>query len=185
MRHTRPPWPRISGGPPGLQSRDPFSGDCDPPRPGAADPGTGGKPCRAETRSQGIATKGEVTAKAQADPGLQSRDPFSGDCDPPGSRSDAGFVAGAPCRAETRSQGIATSTSRGRSPSGWIWMLAEPRPVLRGLRRAPALCRSRSRDTLQSRDPFSGDCDGMKDRRRTGTPRAALQSRDPFSGDCD
>ena len=90
----------------GLQSRDPFSGDCDFDIPGRprytwgqlAEPrpvprglrqgivrrdwGDIGHACRAETRSQGIATLATVIACCfSLGSLLQSRDPFSGDCD--------------------------------------------------------------------------------------------------------
>ena len=68
-----------------LQSRDPFSGDCDSPL---------------------LRAMGTITSTASA---LQSRDPFSGDCD---SFSQSGCFSERihACRAETRSQGIATLT---------------------------------------------------------------------------
>ena len=65
--------------------------------------------------------------------------------------------------------------------------LAEPRPVLRGLRRGagPAPPGPPADLALQSRDPFSGDCDTKSRRAAAGARTAILQSRDPFSGDCD
>ena len=153
-----------SGGrkPGDLQSRDPFSGDCDRRSPGGR---CGGwpPPCRAETRSQGIATerfqsepprprnilaeprpvlRGLRPNKSCPPPPihqagtLQSRDPFSGDCDRPG-------------RAPARAKGLQE--------------LAEPRPVLRGLRlQVVVATNKRILTCLQSRDPFSGDCDGIR-----------------------
>ena len=130
------------------------------PRPALPAGGAGGPlPCRAETRSQGIATRPAWAHMARAHlEALQSRDPFSGDCD---AASAAWRMARASssCRAETRSQGIATSARalRGRRPGrstcraetrsqgiatrasaraagSSMARLAEPRPVLRGLR---------------------------------------------------
>ena len=63
---------------------------------------------------------------------LQSRDPFSGDCDAealPGEK-EGGRTS---CRAETRSQGIATESFPADLPARAAH-LAEQRPVLRGLR---------------------------------------------------
>ena len=147
---------------PDLQSRDPFSGDCDPgnrkPHPCRIS-----STCRAETRSQGIATAVGLDVSVGAETGrLQSRDPFSGDCDwtSPGAHQNpqqplqtlqsrdpfsgdcdkiiapaAAAKTRSTCRAETRSQGIATiTTARSR--------LAKAK-----------------KSNLQSRDPFSGDCD--------------------------
>ena len=105
------------------------------------------------------------------------------------------------CRAETRSQGIATFPTAGGIARRGI-PLAEPRPVLRGLRLGregrPAegledACRAETRSQgiatsaacgassapasrrLQSRDPFSGDCDSPSGRGggRSGRPRLA------------
>ena len=94
----------------------------------------GAQPCRAETRSQGIATGfiGVLLLEVFED-GLQSRDPFSGDCDAAHPRDHCGL----------------------HEP------LAEPRPVLRGLRRDVLgdLLHDAPEGGLQSRDPFSGDCD--------------------------
>ena len=116
--------------------------------------------CRAETRSQGIATSprrscarwgrsplaeprpvlrglrpGELPTELASTPAtLQSRDPFSGDCDS-GPRSSIPSLVSATCRAETRSQGIATGFRSGTAGCFRL-PLAEPRPVLRGLRRA-------------------------------------------------
>jgi hypothetical protein len=167
-------------------------------------------PCRAETRSQGIATwkafDDDVPLAALAEPRpvlrglrlrlvahrpadfqfLQSRDPFSGDCD---------------------------SSSEAPTRTGNDFTLAEPRPVLRGLRRraapvvsphfSPLPCRAETRSqgiatpgspgcfsplfpsSLQSRDPFSGDCDGARGHSDVLQGDDFLQSRDPFSGDCD
>ena len=95
-----------------LQSRDPFSGDCDmhgePSRVATA-----WDTCRAETRSQGIATPAWR-------PGW------------PNGRMPT-------CRAETRSQGIATGAFPPRGGFPGRAPLAEPRPVLRGLRLLPLL----------------------------------------------
>ena len=169
-----------------LQSRDPFSGDCnlgapptEPPRARSqlAEPrpvlrglrparrregASGGKmtmSCRAETRSQRIATVAQLRAQGEQPLGacraetrsqgiattscavifsylrvmiLQSRDPFSGDCDGLISGEDPTAPGRAPCRAETRSQGIVTGSSDVDPPDDPH--LAEPRPVLRGLR---------------------------------------------------
>ena len=92
------------------------------------------------------------------------------------------------CRAETRSQGIATLFRPLRHLPHPAKTLAEPRPVLRGLRRGarPRAACPLKVGHLQSRDPFSGDCDPRWGWTRTAGPRrASLQSRDPFSGDCD
>jgi hypothetical protein len=72
---------------------------------------------------------------------LQSRDPFSGDCDSavPGSGSSAPSSS---CRAETRSQGIARGNENVPPMQFLYHHLAEPRPVLRGLRGRE--CESRS-----------------------------------------
>ncbi len=92
--------------PSGLQSRDPFSGDCD-----------------------AFASRERIMTTLPDS--LQSRDPFSGDCDQATLRS-ARRAGRTPCRAETRSQGIATRISHLRL--ALVGFLAEPRPVLRGLR---------------------------------------------------
>ena len=64
-----------------LQSRDPFSGDCDPVNPSCFSRVPTAS-CRAETRSQGIATERPLQrGNHRRDIVLQSRDPFSGDCD--------------------------------------------------------------------------------------------------------
>jgi hypothetical protein len=76
-----------------LQSRDPFSGDCD--------------------RSSGES----ALNWADSITSLQSRDPFSGDCDDPLGRQGP-EDPGRPCRAETRSQGIATK----RKSKGGSWL---------------------------------------------------------------
>jgi hypothetical protein len=165
-------------------------------------------PCRAETRSQGIATlptsrprPGRLVHTCRAETrsqGIATSSSASRSC-----------RTSSPCRAETRSQGIAT-TGSGGPPGRPGGPLAEPRPVLRGLRLAihdrmflstvNSSCRAETRSQgiatgipglttmegggpLQSRDPFSGDCDMMsRTSRRTA---CTLQSRDPFSGDCD
>ena len=89
------------------------------------------------------------------------------------------------CRAETRSQGIAT-VARGRNFIGGEIRLAEPRPVLRGLRpRIRFVPSSMDTPNLQSRDPFSGDCDDPGRSSTFKNTTSPLQSRDPFSGDCD
>jgi len=169
-----------------LQSRDPFSGDCDGSFPPAGRLPGPRSACRAETRSQGIATSSTAPGGRQRPHGLQSRDPFSGDCDlgdglpqaAHGARLQSrdpfsgdcdtrrrpGWPNGRmprPCRAETRSQGIATPGPRKMCPSSRI-------------------------AALQSRDPFSGDCDPRRwSSSGAMTPEDNLQSRDPFSGDCD
>ena len=194
----------------GLQSRDPFSGDCERAQVSPFCRAVRNTACRAETRSQGIATKKKQTVTGPGTPDLQSRDPFSGDCDwrgapraprpekatlqsrdpfsgdcdrdvgrhflqpqghlqsrdpfsvdcdetPRGARQS---TPGLPCRAETRSQGIATIRSI-RSQAGHRW-------------------------TLQSRDPFSGDCDkGFSIRQETvqsrlAEPRPVLRGLRPF-----
>ena len=222
--------------------------------------------CRAETRSQGIATSNPLAGLVTGGPHLQSRDPFSGDCDSDATRSDARQPRLGPCRAETRSQGIATPSlgdanhprcekscraetrSQGIAtyftpsppPGSTDNNLAEPRPVLRGLRRRHGRRRWRSRwnplaeprpvlrglrpwdEPLSIRTLCGGTCraetrsqgiatkmreparsllassacraetrsQGIATSRRGGCgcgrrgfPR--LQSRDPFSGDCD
>ena len=83
-----------------LQSRDPFSGDCDAPS-GAV-----------------------VSAWENC---LQSRDPFSGDCDLYAVLTPMP-VSRATCRAETRSQGIATKKEKQRG-------LVAPIPVSGRLQR--------------------------------------------------
>jgi len=88
--------------------------------------------CRAETRSQGIATRKQAVGLRE---GLRA------------------------CRAETRSQGIATSTSAASGSPEAARILAEPRPVLRGLRGGDMPAVLTNPPALQSRDPFSGDCD--------------------------
>ena len=144
-----------------LQSRDPFSGDCDP------DPGDHtravGKESLAEPRPvlRGL-RRDPLSASFAPDflhGFLQSRDPFSGDCDPITTTAETVEVVSA-CRAETRSQGIAT------------------RPPARRLLDPAAA-------PLQSRDPFSGDCDRRSAFRLLNFGWNSLQSRDPFSGDCD
>ena len=120
----------------------------------------GREACRAETRSQGIATGGSTPAVAQK--------------------------RRAPCRAETRSHGIATLEGSPQAFAGRKCILAEPRPVLRGLRRRPLGQGSETCvKALQSRDPFSGDCDLTQVPPGTSYRLHPLQSRDPFSGDCD
>ena len=168
-----------------MQSRDPFSGDCDhghealqiekeaaplaeprpvlrglrrrPPRPPWP---RRPPPCRAETRSQGIATdvrrsRNRSPPENLAEPrpvlrGLRplwdGKQPTRGPpscraetrsqgiatplCGPPGPRRSPNA-----CRAETRSQGIATGFDELFDPEPLSANLAEPRPVLRGLRR--------------------------------------------------
>ncbi len=98
----------IKSGRNSLQSRDPFSGDCDKETQMFPNAIPVLKACRAETRSQGIATASmRSTSASLRSNRLQSRDPFSGDCDP----------------------------ARGCRSSPELRQLAEPRPVLRGLRR--------------------------------------------------
>jgi hypothetical protein len=166
--------------------------------------------CRAETRSQGIATGTGPPAVGNGGAStLQSRDPFSWDCDPDKLRRSSSTQPA--CRAETRSQGIATGYRRANQ--GGYARLAEPRPVLRGLRpmalskrqsdhRDPCRAETRSQGiatpgriarirmitleiALQSRDPFSGDCDVRATPHGQHPECPDLQSRDPFSGDCD
>ena len=138
---------------PDLQSRDPFSGDCDflvvPLRVM-----TCYVTCRAETRSQGIATQPAAPPRQRGGSSrLQSRDPFSGDCD----HSLYPLAGRAPvdnaCRAETRSQGIATQRVLGETATGVIVH-------------------------LQSRDPFSGDCDVGATRRVAPTFLALRRLRE-------
>ena len=142
--------------------------------------------CRAETRSQGIATRNRAPAAPEPEPRvLQSRDPFSGDCDAVPRESPGNPSGQSACRAETRSQGIATRSCARRGQSRGP-PLAEPRPVLRGLRRSASGSGSISRNSiLQSRDPFSGDCDSKVACPTKSLRFPYLQSRDPFSGDCD
>jgi hypothetical protein len=156
---TGPPrWPRPPLSP-ALQSRDPFSGDCDE-RPLATRPTKVFPPCRAETRSQGIATINFEQPSAPcsaplAEPrpvlrGLRHGDVPHG---PPPLRERA-------CRAETRSQGIATP---GEIPAPSCGSCKACRAETRS--QGIATRRSRAREEekcciLQSRDPFSGDCDG-------------------------
>jgi hypothetical protein len=178
-----------------LQSRDPFSGDCDAVPTGR--------------RRLPVAQDWQPARLAEPRPVLRGLRRWAGWR--PGCRRFNSLRA--PCRAETRSQGIATQGAAVRAPAAGPDPLAEPRPVLRGLRqdvkcRAPRSacrllsCRAETRSQgiateirpgsagrhrgtpgaspLQSRDPFSGDCDFAA---RAGAK--ALQSRDPFSGDCD
>ena len=91
---------------------------------------------------------------------LQSRDPFSGDCDATTCGTRGWSRSTLTCRAETRSQGIAIPGGPRLDPGGG------PAP-------------------LQSRDPFSGDCDLEASCEWGGLDSEGLQSRDPFSGDCD
>ena len=167
--------------------------------------------CRAETRSQGIATLALLRLALGLDPALQSRDPFSGDCDSIEDFVGQNLEEIAACRAETRSQGIATLVAQAQLRADKV-MLAEPRPVLRGLRRSAVGARPTTEKRglaeprpvlrglrrvllglviglvigpLQSRDPFSGDCDPGGHGRSGGGDPDGLQSRDPFSGDCD
>ncbi len=145
--------------------------------------------CRAETRSQGIATiwtnagaGGRGTRPRLAEPRPVLRGLRRGHTTPPSASRNH-----TPCRAETRSQGIATcELSRGHhgNPLG-LACRAETRSqgiatVFQSeLIRAPMddACRAETRSqgiatkliilldadphgpSLQSRDPFSGDCD--------------------------
>ena len=118
--------------------------------------------CRAETRSQGIA----MTAVVVKPPGVW-RHP--------------------PCRAETRSQGIAIQgqLSHGEPPGDD--QLAEPRPVLRGLRYASGPRGGREKDgpPCRAETRSQGIAMPTPSWREGDDPPSALQSRDPFSGDCD
>gem|GEM_PF-3782308 len=106
------------------------------PEVGAEGSGGGENPCRDETRFQGIATgTGGTGQRAGGVIRLQGRDPFSGDCDKWYIPFFPAPLALAPCRDETRFQGIATWNS--------ICPSVKPRKM----------------PTLQGRDPFSGDCD--------------------------
>ena len=125
--HFSPPIPMIC-----LQGRDPFSGDCDPPR------------------------RGSKVATLRS---LQGRDPFSGDCD---SDMSVGSSEGtcSPCKDETRFQGIATAFMA-YVMQPLTRTLAGTRSVFRGLRRERDRPRPAPQGGahLQGRDPFSGDCD--------------------------
>ncbi len=219
-----------------LQSRDPFSGDCDAARP-AGDPRRTGPGLQSRDPFSGdcdLDSRGSLGWRGNTC--LQSRDPFSGDCDSMAPAQVIRRASRRACRAETRSQGIATweqqqrtrrpgrscraetrsqgiATGREESTMGTpARRLAEPRPVLRGLRQGchhvshrlalhlPCRAETRSQGiatvqllrssitaapSLQSRDPFSGDCDSRSSYVPTAPPPAPLQSRDPFSGDCD
>ena len=120
-----------------LQSRDPFSGDCDNTCPTSIHPPAG----HSTILQSRDPFSGDCDASAFAEIRramdqliLQSRDPFSGDCDSPPGPSGGGASRFEACRAETRSQGIAT---------GRLCLVGQSDPDHR----------------LQSRDPFSGDCD--------------------------
>jgi hypothetical protein len=117
------------------------------------------EPCKDETRFQGIATGTETRAKRSPRKShLQGRDPFSGDCDAAPRASDQKHMA----------------------------RLARTRPVFRGLRPVRTCIRFACPfRILQGRDPFSGDCDQVLQRRRGSPMPPTLQGRDPFSGDCD
>ena len=144
------------------------------------------RPCRDETRFQGIATRRHRdSSRPSCWRGLQGRDPLSGDCDPNralrserevnacrdetrfqgiATWADGGewpdFPAVEACRDETRFQGIATVTTRIGSRSRTS-ALAGTRPAFRGLRPRPPLHLPPQRfgRGLQGRDPLSGDCD--------------------------
>ena len=193
-----------------LQSRDPFSGDCDLhlplpglwglPAPCRAETRSQGiatmpqpleepvqvdQPCRAETRSQGIATRWIPWPRSASGSGcLQSRDPFSGDCDSMTTRR-ASARRIRPSLAEPRPvlRGLRPYPSSRSTASQR--RLAEPRPVLRGLRLHGLIPAHSRHPDLQSRDPFSGDCDPSQATHPAATGVNSLQSRDPFSGDCD
>ncbi len=196
-----------------MQSRDPFSGDCDvhcdfdlhrdiPPQ--LAEP----RPVLRGLRRFHPPRPPGTGARSLAEPrpvlrGLRQVLPAQ----------EANCLCHPPCRAETRSQGIATGALNSNTDLLAPNRLAEPRPVLRGLRLAACYpdasprnresCRAETRsqgiatargsketiserDTcLQSRDPFSGDCDVMANLLTRDSRIFGLQSRDPFSGDCD
>jgi hypothetical protein len=118
-----------------LQSRDPFSGDCDV-RPEAGVAPEDVLACRAETRSQGIATQLLLRQPIDWHPlPLQSRDPFSGDCDDEGSGAEGG---------------------RGERTG-----LQSRDPFSGDCDASISSAHSARRSNLQSRDPFSGDCDTL------------------------
>ena len=101
----------LCGPPPGggdlrLQGRDPFSGDCDPERRGPKAPG-GDHLAGTRPVFRGLRLITRLPRSRQARPGLQGRDPFSGDCDTASIPPEA-WAALAACRDETRFQGIAT-----------------------------------------------------------------------------
>ena len=88
--------------------------------------------CRAETRSQGIATDRSGSRSPRGCGPLQSRDPFSGDCDGPVGppvrrRRRSGLQSRDPFSGDCDADEPAAAHP---APPG----LAEPRPVLRGLR---------------------------------------------------
>ena len=169
-----------------LQSRDPFSGDCD----------------------------AEASAMASRTPrsNLQSRDPFSGDCDGdtnvperhpstkrlaelrPVLRGLRREIARprlpnqnlASCRAETRSQGIATQSPENHRGTRQGNLLAEPRPVLRGLRpRPPPQGCAQALNRLAEPRPVLRGLRRSASGSGSISRNSILQSRDPFSGDCD
>jgi hypothetical protein len=119
------------------------------------------RPCKDETRFQGIATPGRRAAPAR------------------GPQEEA-------CKDETRFQGIAT-TPEESVISTRMFFLARTRPVFRGLRLLgqPVQDHPDVGHPLQGRDPFSGDCDRIGNMGHLLSEMERLQGRDPFSGDCD
>ena len=142
-----------------LQGRDPFSGDCNhhskPTSLVMCSP-----PCKDETRFQGIATANIVEPPLVHFPDLQGRDPFSGDCD--------------------------SARSTRRTTLTGALSLARTRPAFRGLRpNHPPAGHSTINKTLQGRDPFSGDGNGLSLCPTWRNSENHLQGRDSFSGDGD
>ena len=192
-----------------LQSRDPFSGDCDQePHPvskdtteqGLAEPrpvlrglrpsdgrqlsGAVPQPCRAETRSQGIATLWALTASMRdVCLALQSRDPFSGDCDRGLRRRDLGHRGNL---AEPRPVFRGLRRGHVHRPEGVEeGLLAEPRPVLRGLQRKGKAKGARGSNTC-FREIATRRLTPQETSITLGASGAGFpQCGDPFAGDCD
>ena len=141
-----------------LQSRDLFSGDCDCLHLRRQEPHPVSKHLQSRDPFSGDCDGAfRVTRTVISVPGLQSRDPFSGDCD------------GRPCY-----------TWRCTGPSK---CLAEPRPVLRGLRRAPGpgAPRPAARLLAEPRPVLRGLRPGWR-RKRCRAPRQLAEPRPVLRG---
>ena len=92
------------------------------------------------------------------------------------------------CSAETRFQGIATTERISAEQAHPVTQSLQCRDPFSGDCDSISLGRRNAAafpPTLQCRDPFSGDCDPQLKHASTRITWFRLQCQDPFSGDCD
>ena len=165
-----------------MQSRDPFSGDCDGESLEAGPPRESHTLAEPRPVLRGLRLVMETPLEHAIDLLLAEPRPVFRGLRRRGLLPDPDRPAPGACRAETRSQGIATRATPGGKPLQES-RLAEPRPVLRGLRLVELVHDAvHLVVVLQSRDSFSGDCDPALLVWYHGNPRPLAEPRPVLRG---